>query len=885
MSLISTAISGLRITQLQLSTTGHNIVNADTEGYSRQTVSSATSQPIRTGVGFIGTGVVPTQILRNSEKFLVDQVSKDISMLSDLDSYLTNITQMDNLFAGDKTNLNLSINKFFDAVNEAVNDPGSLLGRQLLLTETRLLVDNFRQVDNRLATQNTAINTRLNAIATNVSGLGQQIASLNKAISEASGGGTRQLPNDLLDKRDQLLRDLSQYVSVASVERPDGTVDVSIGEGQPLVNGYTTRELVTVPGKADPLRRELAFVSGKSTHTVSNLLTGGELGGLMRFRNEALDPAFNAMGRLALAITDNVNQQHKLGIDLEGNLGKALFTDINAPALMQGRIREYAENSPSSNRSLSVSIDDVSALTTSDYELNFSGPGGRYAVIRASDGKLMAQGMLGPERPQSISVDGFSINLNSGDFQNGDRFRIQPARSAAGNLQALIKRPEEFAFASPIRTSSVFGNQGGAFLVAGEVSSVLTASFTSDPGTLSPPIIIRFTSPTTYDVLDYSNPANPVPLNPPLMNQVFTPGTQQAVFPDDPGGTTVSSLDRLTDAVQTGATNGFAAENISVQTTDPLTGFIRSQSVDVSANQSARDIAVQLNALDGVKANASSLMLVSGFPSTAVGAPMGLTLNGVDFLESDDPLPNPLSADFLRDRINGDPELKRMGISASSDGQQLSIRSSTGEDLRISFTGDGALEVRADRSEPPQVLDALVPEYTIGGRLDVQLSAGTVLTSDTPAGLFGTHPEALSNYMGYQVMIGSGGGSGGSGGGEPQAGDSFLISYNSNGSADNRNGLAMLGLGSANLLSDGNLSLQGAYGQMVEELAILTSQVRLSHSASESMLRQSMDALASVSGVNLEEEAARLIQFEQQYNASARLIALARDLFDTLLNM
>jgi len=135
--------------------------------------------------------------------------------------------------------------------------------------------------------------------------------------------------------------------------------------------------------------------------------------------------------------------------------------------------------------------------------------------------------------------------------------------------------------------------------------------------------------------------------------------------------------------------------------------------------------------------------------------------------------------------------------------------------------------------------------------------------------------------MGYQVSIGSGQGTNGA----PQVADTFVITYNTDDTADNRNGAAMLSLNTKLTLSDGNLTYQDAYDQLVESLGILTSQARLSQAASETLLRQSMDSLQGVAGVNIEEEAARLIQFEQHYNASARLITMAKDMFDTLINI
>jgi len=891
--LINTAISGIRVSQLALATTGNNIVNANTDGYTRQSVSTATSLSIKTGAGYVGTGVLATDIFRNTEKHLVDQVNRDIAVLSDLDSYLSNISKLDNLFAGENTNLSLSINKFFDAVRESADDPSSLLGRQLLLTESKLLLSNFSQIENRLMDQNQAINGQFDAIASSINTIASQLAEMNRAIGSTGSNSSTQLPNDLLDKRDQLVRELARYVAVDTIERSDGTIDVSIGQGQPLVVGLQARELASVPGASDPRQREMAFVSAGNTEVVTRLLTGGEIGGLDRFRKEALQPAMNALGRVMLGIVDTVNAQHQLGMDLEGNLGGRMFTDINNSAIAADRVRENVNNSSSAGRNMSVVIDDVAGLTTSDYELAFSGPGGSYSVVRLSDGKMVAQGMLGQSRPQEIELEGFSVRIEAGNIQSGDRFRLQPTRMAGSAMSMEISRPEEFAFAAPIRTEASSANQGGASISAGVITSTDTASFAQN-GQLSPPVMIRFTSPFTYDVLDISNPARPVPLSPPLENQPFVPGASVNVFPDDPGGTTVSSAGNASQLLQIGSSaNGYGPETLTVETTDPKTGFIQQQTLSVDPDESATSIAARLSGLEGVTATASSQLSLSAFTASTNGETMGVTLNGVDLTDPDfvfdgesEPrsVPEPMTPDFLRDRINADPALAAQGIFASSDGETLSIRSSKGVDLSVGLHGgNGSVSVGDDATVITGPTDPLDPatEFTVGGRVDVRLASDVTLASDEPAGVFGTSPIALGNYTGYQVTLKSSA----SESGRPAAGDRFMVSYNSNGTSDNRNGAAMLDLNTSNKLSKGNLTFQGAYGQMVEELGILTNQTRLSQQSSESMLRQSMDAMMSLSGVNIEEEAARLIQLEQHYNASARLISLARELFDTLLNM
>ncbi|MDX1489662.1 MAG: flagellar hook-associated protein FlgK [Pseudohongiellaceae bacterium] len=1223
MSLINTAISGLKYSQAALSVAGQNIVNANTDGYSRQTISAATTTSVRTPAGYIGSGVTVTDIFRNTQQYLVDQVSGDISVLSEFDTYLSNISQTDNTLASSSSSLSTVMNSFFEALNESSNDPASLLGRQLLFTQTELLTQGFKTLENKLLSQNDGINRQFDTVSANMTTIAKEIAELNKTISDVIGSSEAKFPNDLLDRRDQLVRDLSQYVDVATVQKANRSIDVFIGEGQALVIAGNPREVVSVPGTLDPSRKDLAILGEGELRIVTEQLTGGEVGGLTRFRNEALEPALNALGRIAMAISDGINKQQNLGIDLEGNIGRSIFTELNDPAVMRNRVRADSRNTPPNDRELAVSIDDLSKLTTSSYDLNFPGPGKQYSLIRQSDGKLLAQGVIGERLPHEIKADGFTISISGGTFQAGDKFQIQPTKSGASDIRMQLTRPEAFAFASPIRTQSNVGNQGGAFILPGSVSDVTTPAFTTNPGQLSPPVIIRFTSPTTYDVLDYSDPANLVSLDPPLNNQRFAPGAVNTVFPDDPGGTTISTTGSGAGRINLGqGNNGYQQEVLSLARTNAESGFVTETRIQLDQNRSAAQIAQQLSNYDGVTATAFTQMQVSDFRSDGVGAPPTFWLNGVNITDPTivqegelfpEEIPDPLTPDFLRDRINNAPEFAAQGIYATSDGDTLSVYSTVGVDLNarmggsggdsmvvrdgnlrsvvgtksmttgvtippdtqfdvdlgfgaktitltsgsfsveqirevvqrdidlvlgrgvvtaslnaagkielrsasgdrivdvsnvtgtdplgiapitirgpdtgataavfangvdvrgglnytaqngsfllsidsqyvdtISLTGnypagdgsalltdvqnqiaasvganglagrvsaslnadgqleftslttgvqsrisvtagtgaqgivrsgealgletsgtnarlvgaaniesgfdfdangphrfqltvnggdpvlvtitgsavdergvinlfdtqinaaltaagqdnvrvgadsDGSLTIESDNYGPDSSLvlvnvvggygavfasedfgEASTSDFTIGGHVDVQLASGLSVTSDRTNGLFGTTPEAKSNYLGFQVSINSGQGEGGA----PEAGDTFLVSYNKDGTADNRNGEAMLALNTKLTLSNNNLSLQGAYGQLVENTGILTSQARLSQEASETLLHQSMSALQSVSGVNVDEEAANLIKFEQHYNASARLISLAKELFDSLLGL
>ena len=180
--LLNTAITGIRLNQAAMSVTGHNIVNANTEGYSRQSIQQSTNSALKTSAGYLGTGVNIDQIVRHTEKYLQDQVIRDIGTLSEADTYLSQVSQINNLLASEQTNIASYLNNFFDAVNESVNDPGSMLGRELLLTQAKQLAAGFKAVESRLQDQNTAVNKQLVGVAENITSLGKQISELNQLI-------------------------------------------------------------------------------------------------------------------------------------------------------------------------------------------------------------------------------------------------------------------------------------------------------------------------------------------------------------------------------------------------------------------------------------------------------------------------------------------------------------------------------------------------------------------------------------------------------------------------------------------------------------------------------------------------------------------------------
>lgn len=674
--LLNIGLSGLAANKTSLAVTGHNITNVNTPGFSRQETVQATRIPQFSGAGYIGSGTTLVDVRRIYNEFLNTQVRSSTALNSDTQSYLGQINQLDSLLAGSTTGVNPGLQKVFAALQTAAEDPANIPARQLALSEAEGLAKRFNTVYDRLNEQNAFINKQLSAVTDQVNQLATSIAGYNEAIAVAASNG--QQPNDLLDAREEAVRKLSTFIGVTVVAQDDNSYNLFVGSGQPLVVGSTASRLEVVPGLSDPLRSEVQFVSGNSRQGITSLITGGEMGGLIRYREDVLDTTLNSVGRLALSVTDQVNRQLGQGLDLNGQFGNGLFRELNDPELIGQRSLARIGNSDTT-ANLNVLIEDTTQLTTSDYEVEFTSATD-YTVRRVSDGTSF--GPFDITVVPAAEFDGVSLNVASGTFAAGDRFRVMPTRNAGESIRADMKRPEELAFAAPLKAQTSPANIG--------------------TGVISQPTLL--TEIDIYDPVAQTNLETSLRNAPPL---------------------------RIVMGAGGGATQGYDV-------------------VDINGN-----------VID-----------------TGVIVP--------------------------------------------------------GQNNKITIT--------------------------------VPATAG---------------PPAVPVPFDYEVAIS----------GRPQGGDNFSVSFNTNGVSDNRNALKLIDLQNRTTIGINPLapattgsSFTDAYGDLVERVGTLTSQARVDGEATGAILKQATDNRDSISAVNLDEEAAKLIQFEQYYQASAQIIQVARSLFDTLIN-
>ncbi|QBC33544.1 flagellar hook-associated protein FlgK [Pandoraea sp. XY-2] len=490
MSLINIGMSGLNASQFALNTTGNNISNSGTAGYNRQVVDYTQADSQFAGVGYIGQGVLVSDVSRVYDQFLSNQVNQAQTQYSQLNTYYQQISQINNALGSSTTGLSASMSTFFTNLQTIVTAPNNSATRATVISSAQTLTSMFQSLSGTLSSLRTAVNGNITQATTQINTYAKQIASLNDAILQAQGNGTHTMPNDLLDQRDQAVASLNAIVQTNVVKDTNGSYNVFVGNGQSLVSGNSAYQMTTVPSTSDPSQMTVAYVSGNGTKVAipESSISGGSLAGLLSFRSGALTQAQNSLGQIAMSLAGTFNAQNQLGMDLYGQMGGNFFTVPN-PTII-------ANTGNSNAATLNAGITDASKVTASDYSVSFDGT--TYTLTRQSDGaKWTAGAPATPSTPLNFQDtsgaafgDGFSVTTSG--MVAGDSFAIQPTRNAAQNIGVSITDPGKIALAAPILASTPSTNSGSLKVDQGSVdanylSNVLSApvnfTFTKDPVT------------------------------------------------------------------------------------------------------------------------------------------------------------------------------------------------------------------------------------------------------------------------------------------------------------------------------------------------------------------------------------------------------------------
>lgn len=762
---LGTGLSGLLAAQRALAVASNNISNVNTDGYSRQRVNLTTQTPDKLGDFFIGTGVTIGNVQRIYSEFNTLQIRTATSGSSQADRFYSLASQIDQMLSDADSGVMSALQGFFDAIQTVANDPSSLESRQVMLSEAESLASRFQNYYLQISSLGDNVNEALSASVDEINSLATSVANINQQIVNlgvAGSGGA----NDLLDRRDELIRQLSEQVSVNAVAQDDGTVNVYIGSGQALVTGAKASQLAVTENAYDPERKEVAFVSTSGSVVVSSQLSGGEIGGIIQFRSQVLDPTLNGLGQLAISVAATFNAQHAMGIDLNGNLGGDFFTPIDTnTAISTAKVLPNANNTGQPGADISVVISDAGALTTSDYKLERVGSS--YSLIRLSDNKATVLSGF-PAAP--VTVDGLTLSLDSGTIASGDSFLIRPTVNGARYFDVAISSANEIATASPIRTTASLANTGNGSIDAGAMVDL--ASFVSG----------------TYSIVAADATA-----------AVADGGATRGTVAESGGNNTVQYELSV---------NGVTV--YSQGTADPALSDLSALAAVINDDASATGVMAYVDA-------AGTGLYFANVPPSAVPITVTESINTLSGVAED-------------------------------------------ADTAVGYFGSAVLQGASSPSAT----------YTFGGTADSYLvrngSGTTVASGAYTAG-------AAIAFNGIETTVS----------GSLNVGDSFTISPNANGVSDNRNALALAALQDNRLLNGGTATYQDLYSGLLADVGIKTHQSEISGQAQASMLTQAVAARESLSGVNLDEEAANVLRFQQAYSAAAQVIATANSMFQTLI--
>ncbi|MCY4743669.1 flagellar hook-associated protein FlgK [Pelomonas sp. UHG3] len=437
--------------QAALQTVGQNIANANTAGYSRQSVVLTTSEGQYTGAGFFGRGVDIDTVERAHNQFLTREAASAKATASADATRAEQLSRMEKVFPPGTEGLGYAASQFLNAMVDVASRPSDPSARQVALGRASELATRFSNAGQQLTDLQAGVVSDLRASVTVVNGLAQQIAAVNDQIAKLKGVGHE--PNDLLDKRDQLVSQISEYMAVSTLPADDGTLGVFIGGGQRLVLGSQAATLQITGDSYDTSRAQISLKEGNIARPLDeSVLTGGSMTALLAFQNRDLQDARNLLGQLAATIGTRINAQNALGLDLSNppGAGAAIFK------VADPRVLPAASNARDANGAffsgVQASIVNAGQLQASSYKLTSSTPG-VYELTRLSDG-------LKRTVNDGDTIDGFQLTFTPGAPSPGESFLIEPVGEAAVEMRRVLDSPNGIAAASPLTASTSVNNKG-----------------------------------------------------------------------------------------------------------------------------------------------------------------------------------------------------------------------------------------------------------------------------------------------------------------------------------------------------------------------------------------------------------------------------------------
>ncbi|MCC2615091.1 flagellar hook-associated protein FlgK [Aestuariibacter halophilus] len=522
--LFSVATSGLRASNQLLDTTGHNIANVNTEGFVRERTTFATQV-----IG--GVGRATTERIINV--FAQNQLRRDTTSVGEHEAYYNRASTLDDLFASEANSISNSMSRFFGSLQTASDEPTNMAARQLVLGEANSLVGQIGTLAGFLEAKEKEFNLEMESLIERANTLIENIADLNGQIRTLKANNRFDEPGAVMNERDQAVMELAELLSIETRENGtgDGSLMINLTSGESLVLEDGSFNLFQLGGNPDLNYKSLMLDStGKPTALrLAETDVGGTIGGLFRYRDEILEPAQRELGQIALSLTAAMNEQNRLGMDFDLQLGGDIF---GLPTFSGLPYQDNADTSLVMNGR--VAPDGASSLTSADYQITIDAvnPGAPNQVditvtllnpdgtqVEDASGNPITQSYTNIEATAGVFspvLGGIEVEFpNGASYTAGDQFLLQPTKETADEIEVVMTRPEDLALASPFRVDSDLANTGDVQLVSTTVTNTTVDGTLTDPDASAfdgagglvagTPARIVFNSATEFEVFDEAN--------------------------------------------------------------------------------------------------------------------------------------------------------------------------------------------------------------------------------------------------------------------------------------------------------------------------------------------------------------------------------------------
>ena len=910
--LLGISSSAVNTYQRSLAVISNNIANAATEGYSRQDISTQASPTRAMGNNYLGTGVFFDGIKRQYDSFVESNLRNSNSDLQSQKPVVDYTNRVIDVMGGQTSGLTSALDQFFSSARSLAADPASTVLRGSFLRDAEGIASRFSQLSAQLDLVDAETKESVESNVNQINALSQQLARVNTQLSRVQSASKQ--PPELMDQRDSILLKMAEFAKVNTRFENNGVVTVGLGataDQEVIVNGRDARLLGVSFDAADPEKFRLVLDPyGNNTPVMG--INSGELAGLMAFREQVLGSTRSSLDALAQTLAREINTLHQSGVDAYGQTGKALFDfdpamahasaglrittkdPLNIAAAAAFRVIENAANTGTADAMIRYQSPAYGGAAALDQVLvnNSNAVAGAKLNVAANPGALPVSYVPAGMRDTTIYLD----TLNEG--QNL-QILTRDGRHLLGQTLSLELQDRVMTPASGMELNATYsdnllnieddsGYRKMPVFYGARAVAVAIQQFDSQGKAITP----EYETPVLSSGRISNNWAGLPAENRLHLNGVqlgaLTPSNGTSVQAKDvaawvntanvPGVRAVAENKIQLPASQLRLRETLSLNNVAI--TFPAGGYTTTQELaDAINNQSgATHVTTTLGAqgelvLNNAAGHTGEDIRISGSSGLT---PNALGLNGGNF-----------TGQVRLERTDG--TLKTIGLSIADEGsaadlQRLGFRAAAyidgpaADDLLVFVSGAGAAQIAA--SYTTEALDA--KEKLRNNPMTLKFVTATRFTlTDQKTGTLlaerefdGSLPDASISFQGLNLTFSK----------PPQLGDSFVLDGNRDGTGNNENMLEIVALEAKPVMGNGK-TLGSAYIDHVNDMGNISRQASIVQSALTVVHDQAVASRDAVSGVSLDEEATNLIRFQQAYQASAKVMQVASQLFDSVLQI